>query len=166
MSYNFKLLPIKFNIILLCLPLFCSVLVGMLNIRPKQRTCDPDCNATNVKQNSRVFLHVSLTFRHFPQSLFLIEAARMRKRFSTVSLRNYTSHLPKKVFHHTNRTAVDHTLFLNRLPDTIHRQCPIPTKHHGKRPSYVPDALQTATHALFVTTQLKHHCRDLMTDLY
>ena len=63
-------MPIKFNIILLWLPLFCSVLVRMLHIRQKQRICDPDCIATNVKQNSRVFLHVSLTFRHFPPSLF------------------------------------------------------------------------------------------------
>ena len=54
--------------------------------------------------------------------------------------------IPGKFFHHTNRTAVDHTLFLNRLRNTMHRQCLVPTKRHGKRRSYVPDALQTATH--------------------
>ena len=54
--------------------------------------------------------------------------------------------LPGEFFHHTNTGAVDYTSFLDRLRDTMSRQRPVPSKHHGKRSSYVPGTLQHATH--------------------
>ena len=57
-----------------------------------------------------------------------------------------TLRLPGEFFHHTNTGAVDYTPFLDRLRDTMSRQRPVSSKHHGKRSSYVPGALQHATH--------------------
>ena len=59
---------------------------------------------------------------------------------SALNAAQTTLRLPGELFYHTNSTAVDHTMFLNRLRNTMHRQYLVPTKHHGKRPSYDPEA--------------------------
>ena len=77
---------------------------------------------------------------------------------SALNAAQTTLRLPGEFFHHTNRTAVDHTVFLNRLRNTMHRQCLVPTM------SLIPYKL---VHMFsFVTTQLKYHCSKLMTDLF